>query len=288
MKDELDIFDEDNKVLKEIYNQDNYKVIEKNIKSRKCLIFFSSNGLYFPNTTEIFFQRIVKEDRYEWSNVMRSAQRLEKWGKIIYVRDIRKQWYITGINSRINSITQLKTLLEEITQNYEVFTVGNSAGGYIATLMGILLKAKAIFNFSGQFDLHYTLASNPYLDKYMKKDSYRYCNLIPFIVKSATPIFYFFPASAELDVKQYALVKELDNVYSFAINENSHGSTILPMNYQYVFSMPLDILVKLCKHYQGKQIDKKEFLLRTAGVIRAVLDYGKFKIGKSVFNKGNL
>jgi hypothetical protein len=74
-------------------------------------------------------------------------------GKLIFVRDIFKSWYVCGISDRYSSIDDMIDFLKEETKGYKVITVGNSAGGYMAVLAGVLLGAERVFNFSGQYSL---------------------------------------------------------------------------------------------------------------------------------------
>ena len=53
---------------------------------------------------------------------------------MIFVRDMWKQWYINGINQKIDSVEKVIEFLRTETENMRVTTVGNSSGGYMATL----------------------------------------------------------------------------------------------------------------------------------------------------------
>lgn len=46
------------KELLTAYSEDNYKVVDLSGKSKTCIIFFSSNGLYYPNEVKT----LKKED----------------------------------------------------------------------------------------------------------------------------------------------------------------------------------------------------------------------------------
>lgn len=100
------------------------------------LCFFSGNGLYYPNTISSFCKTVVEQNRYEWWNVGHSEEIVKQAGKIIYVRDVYKQFYVKGINVEINCIDKLCELLKELTMGMRVVTCGNSAGGYIAVIVG--------------------------------------------------------------------------------------------------------------------------------------------------------
>lgn len=283
----FELFDEKNELLIEYYARENIKIVDNNNHSNQCIIFFSSNGIYFPNDTETFLNRIQLENRYEWSNVTRKSSRIKKYGKIIYVRDIYKQWYVKGVSKEINSIDKLIEYLREQTIGFEVTTVGNSAGGYIATLIGLKLDVKRVFNFSGQYNLNDIVDSQYYLNK-ERKSNMHYYNLVPLLIEKSVDVFYFYPAYSKNDMEQAELVEGVEAVYSFAIDSDDHGLTVLPMCYQYMFTMNNSKMAKLYKKTKNKIINRKLFLIQTAGIYHALVDYTIFKLGKSVFNKANL
>lgn len=128
--------DEHNSLLMEQYQKDNFRVLDLDAKKKTCFIFFSSNGLYFPNDVETFQQTVVEKDRYEWENIAQSSLIRRFAGRLIFVRDLFKAWYVTGINARVNSIDKLIAMLKDLTEGYEVITCGGSAGGYMSTLGG--------------------------------------------------------------------------------------------------------------------------------------------------------
>lgn len=276
-------------IIDEYYEKDNYYIIDHGNNTKKYLIFFSGNGLYFPNTVETFNEKIAKRDRYEWQNVIKGAKKLKKFEKIIFVRDLYKTWYVRGINKRVNTLDKLAEMLSELCKDAtEIVTVGNSAGGYIASLMGVLLNASAVYNFSGQYDIAYAVKDNPFWKAFSKVEGKKYQDLCPLIESSKVSIFYFYPGRCEADLKQYELVKNMKNVYSFALDDENHGLTVLPMNYQYLFAMSSKRLKRSCRRNKGRLINKKVYLVETAGLWHAFVDYFRFKIGKSNYNSAHL
>ena len=220
---------ETNDLLRECFEGNNY--YEENIgNGRKCFIFFSGNGLYFPNDYLTAETALVKNNHYEWQNIAKSPLIRSRAGKLIFLRDVFKQWYVTGINSRIDSITKLVHFLRERTAGYEVITVGNSAGGYMATLFGALLSAKSVLNFSGQYIVAPDKLGDGYyyLKKYADNEFYaRYFDVRPFIkANPAVPVMYFYPAKSEDDQEQCASVKDIKNVFCFSFDVASHGSSM--------------------------------------------------------------
>ena len=63
-----------------------------------CAIYFSSHGLYYPNTEEAFRQNILKNNRFEWQR-----NKVPYASKHIFLRDLHKQWYLTGVNAELDT-----------------------------------------------------------------------------------------------------------------------------------------------------------------------------------------
>lgn len=103
---------------------DNYK-IEYTGEGRECVaVYLTSNALFYPHTAEKFNEAVIERDRYEWTRLkIRRAQ------KHIFVRDIYKQWYASGINSTINSIDKLTEWLRKETSGYNSLIINGSSGG---------------------------------------------------------------------------------------------------------------------------------------------------------------
>ncbi|MBQ6886201.1 MAG: hypothetical protein IJN54_01645 [Lachnospiraceae bacterium] len=287
-KKNQDIFniDENNDLLSEYFAKENYKEVLVNLEKNLCYIFFSGNGLYFPNTVETFKKTIIKNNRYEWENIANSPQLLQKAGKYIFLRDLYKSWYIKGINNSVDSIDKLYVWLKERTEGYRIITVGNSAGGYMAALMGSLLKAEMVFDFSGQFSLYATkdvLTKYALLKKYSADEERRkYFDICEYL-KHNESIMYFWPGNSEFDITQYELVKAT-KIYSFKFKARIHGQSMYSANIPYLLVQDKQYLVNLYKHYEGKDIVKEEFFIRTRGVkalVKMYLSILKKKITKS-------
>ena len=140
-------------LLKSEYAKDNYKIIRTGSKTGRAIIFCSGNGLYFPNTEAEFTEKIINNDRYEWENLAADKRITRYYELIIFIRDIYKQWYITGINAKINTVEKTADFLKDLTAGLEITTCGSSAGGYAAVLFAHLLKAERFFSLSGQFSI---------------------------------------------------------------------------------------------------------------------------------------
>jgi hypothetical protein len=260
-----------NKMIEVYTEYPNYKILNFDNHSNKCVIYFSSNGLYYPNTNHVFEREIIKKNRFEWEkNILKSAK------KVIFIRDITKQWYLTGINSEINTIGKLFSFLHQETLGLEVICVGGSAGGYAATLFGSLLKAKCIFNFSGQFCLDYILddpkdptsrEKNLTLVKYENNIEYRqYYSIIDIVKNNNVPIFYFYPARCTIDIFQNELVRSIDNVYQFPFKSTAHGKTCYIINFVDLFDLESKQIIELCLENKHNEIRPIDFSIRVSGL----------------------
>lgn len=119
------VFQTDSEIVRQVYEkQDNY-LIEYDEAGPKdwCAIYFCSNDIYYPNTEEIFRKRIIEKNFFEWYH-----SRIKKASKHIFVRDIFKQWYLAGINARIDTPEKLTAFLRNETEGFHVVTIGSSAG----------------------------------------------------------------------------------------------------------------------------------------------------------------
>ncbi|MCR5233017.1 MAG: hypothetical protein K6E53_03820 [Lachnospiraceae bacterium] len=263
MTEDLHQLDAGNELLEEQYNRDN--IIVKDIgRGSKCFIFFSSNDIYYPNTIEVFRQKIVVQDRYEWINMARSPEILNAAGRYIFVRDLYKQWYITGVNSRISSPDLLAEELRRLAEGYTVITVGSSAGGYAAALYGALLNAQACFDFSGQLELG-SVNEDFCLRKTGRKPSeLKYYDIRGLMKDSACDFYYFYPYYHEKDRGIYNSISGLPNVYGFGFNQRNHAASMMAGNMRFIVCKDKDYMDKLYERYKGKIINNILFFFRTA------------------------
>ena len=231
-------------------------------KAGYCYIFFSSNGLYAENSYEEFEKTMLKDDRYEWKSIAKSIKKRRNVGKIIYVRDIYKKFYMYGINANCSTVEDVCTLLKQKTEGYSVITAGISSGGYMAVVAGCKLNAKRVFCISGQFSLEHRISADDLL--LFRKINKNYTNVVELVANSKNvPVYYFVPINCEHDRTQYELVKNLENVRCFLFPDKVHAATVYPFNFPDLLYLSAVRLDKLALIYQGKMINKKVFLLRT-------------------------
>lgn len=262
---DLRLWEQDNELLSEWYNKDN--ILVKDVgKGDKCYIFFSSNDIYYPNTVEEFNERIVKRDRYEWTNMASSPEIMANAGRMIFVRDLYKQWYITGVSSLIDSHEKLLEKLRELAGSYRVITIGSSAGGYIAALAGIKLNAEACFDFSGQVVLNKLEHDFCVRMKGCEPEDIEYYDLKPEIEKSDCHIYYFYPAYNTGDTEIFRSIEEFNNVYGFGFNQKNHAATMMAGNMRFIVCRDRNYMTGLYERYKGKIINNITFFFRTAPI----------------------
>lgn len=242
----------------EAYEGDNYQCIDTGAESDICYIFFSSNGLYFPDEKEVFEREVIQKDRYEWKWVVNHSGIPEKAGRVIYVRDVFKDWYSMGISRAVNTIDKTLDLLKGLTEGYRIVTIGSSAGGYMAVLAAVRLQAAWCINFSGQYKVN-TAVQREYQD------------LSQILKDYDGTVFYFVPVRSQQDLEQYEFVKDMACVKFFLFTGKKHADTMLTGNMLYVIDKDIDGLMLLYRHYEGREIDKIRFLLYTvplSGIMR--------------------
>lgn len=250
------IIDDRNVFLNTAYENENFKIMkgisgggEKGI----CLIFCSGNGLY-ANELGAYKEAMICNDRYEWAHV--AAEMIHYVKKIVFVRDIRKNFYVTGINHKINCIDKLIEMLKDQCMGYKIITIGNSAGGYIASIIGVKLHAQTVFNFSGQWNLYglgSVINNFPFLIKFAHSEIHnKYYDITQLVNHCDVPIFYFYPQESEQDIRQAAYVNHIRNIYFFIFDSDKHGQG-LPTTESYAKLLLCDneSLKELSNSYHG-------------------------------------
>lgn len=274
-------FQTDSDIVRQYREEDaNYVVeIDENSPNKDlCVIYFTSNALYYPNTEKSFRRSIIERNYYEWrQSVPISAHRQ------IFVRDLYKQWYLQGINSQINTPPGLLGLLKCETHGYKTITVGSSAGGYAAILYGSLLGAERIFAFNPQFEINSLLntsneGTNPLLFRHIKNPDLRqYYDIVPIIGKSQ--IFYFVSEKSEWDNSQMKHLGNSPNVSIIRFKSAHHGVPFPRVTLTSVMSAPDSRLLQL----NGKSFSPIIFSIKFVGIRKTFV--GLLSQGMSVIRK---
>ncbi|MFR9547138.1 MAG: hypothetical protein SNJ29_16420 [Rikenellaceae bacterium] len=259
------VFQTDSDIVNDVYfNQSNYLVEydDKCSSTEYCAIYFCSNDIYYPNREDIFRKRIVEKNFFEWY-----GSRVAKAHKHIFIRDIFKQWYLSGINSTINDPEKLEAFLKEATKGYKTIMVGSSAGGYAAILYGSLLHASRVIAFNPQFEINSLLKKSnetidPLLFRLRDSSVSKYYDIVP-IINSAVPIYYIYSDSSPWDASQKKHVGELDNLYEIPFNSKHHGIPFLKVALNVVLNLTEKDFIK----YQNNRQNPIIFTIKMVGVI---------------------
>ena len=261
----FNIWDDNNVLLKKEFAKENYVINEYENESNLVAIYFSGNGLYYPDTQESFIQRIIKENRYEWQYYKISPVKKE-----MFFRDIHKSWYIRGINERIDSIDKLVELIKlNLPEDSVIVTVGNSAGGYMAALIGTIIKADWVLDFSGQNNLLLSDAHNPYVQRYLQDaERSKYFDLNRVWQEYTKPcIFYFWSGNNRYDIEQFFAVKDQKFFLSFCFRTKRHEQTMYNFNLPIVLNMQKEELQKLhARYFTRHKIGRFVFSVSVCGL----------------------
>lgn len=231
-------------------NDKNYQIKYTNNNTSCVAIYFTSNNLFYPHDSDSFKAAIVKKNRYEWTN-----KTIEKAQKHIFIRDIYKQWYASGINNEINTIDKLIEWLQDETKNYnEIIIVGSSGGGYAATIVGVKLNASLILNFNGQWNLYDNIERNgeiisPILKRMIdiNDPGTKYFDIAN-TEYDYNNVFYFVSKFSPWDKKQYSLLKDFRNTNIISFCNSHHGIPFFKSTLPAILAMNQADLKKLATH----------------------------------------
>ena len=255
MENIISVFQSDSQEVNEYYRNNPNFIIQysqiddpdaKRERKSYCAIYFSSHDIYYPNHPEAFKKQLVDRNRFEWYGT-----RIKKARKHIFVRDIKKQWYLNGINKELNSIEKVYEMLKVETKGYEVVTVGSSAGGYAAILFGQLLKARSIFSFNGQTQLYDLLetsneSKNPIVFRKKNDSSVNSYFSLKKYISSPENIFYFYSNKSDWDLIQYEHIKHLD-MHFLGFKTSHHGIPFVKVSIPKVINLESEKLQSLAK-----------------------------------------
>lgn len=229
-----------NELIEKLYVDDNYIMIDYPNESETTAIYFSGNAIFYPDTYETAYKRLVEENRFEWLN-----NNIPTVRRAIFLRDIHKCWYVKGINSRIDSLEKLAEFIDnnsyinDAGEKHCVF-VGNSAGGYAATLIGTLLHGDCIFSFAGQNSLWLDGIDNRFVKEKSNEEAVaKYFDLKK--IWSDVPVwgklYYFYSNGNATDKMMYEHIKGEQNVVCIGFDTDTHAETIYSFNYRPLFAM---------------------------------------------------
>lgn len=263
---------------------DNYRVEDfpEYAGLQTCSIYFSSNGLFFPNSDEVARRAIWNDARFEWTQLApkRVARR-------IFVRDVRKQWYVDGISSRCPDLDALARLLEPLIAGFEVVCIGSSAGGYAAVLMGCLLDGAHAVCISGQIDLRLVLetpddlALNPPLAAYLARG--KYPDLSEQIRTNPVPIYFLYADGDPMDQAQTRVAASFRSIRLLAFKSRVDGSTCWNSCLPTLLGLSTTRLESLAMQYSGATIGPWRFSVVLDGwQITAIRLFRLLRVGRRI------
>ena len=262
------VFQSDAAIVNDVFSsQPNYLIeYDENVSKEYCIVYFSSNDLYYPNSETAFTESVLKRNRFEWYQT-----RIKYGHKHIFVRDIKKQWYIGGINAEIGTPQKMLEFLKRECSGYKAVFLGSSAGGFIAVIMGQLINAARIYTFNGQFEILsllkkenavlieqvlYRNRDNPQLSPYYRAMDF---------ITNPDSIFYFHSNKSKWDIEQAALINHLP-VHKISFDTSNHGVPFLKSNLPAVINLPEAALRKL----SGRKLHPLVFSLKMVGLLKTI------------------
>lgn len=198
----------------------NYIIQTEKNDGKWAVIYASSSDIFFPVNEEGFLKDIVQKDKYEWFKT-----RIPYASKHIFIRDVARKFYRYGINNELSDLKKLADRLKPELEGYKVITVGSSAGGTAAIVLGNLLNAEFIFAFSPvirSYDENYPKEK---IENDLKEN--KIIDILPVIQNSDIPIYYMYPSKSDFDKYTVNLVKECQNIKFVPIECEIHG---IPVN----------------------------------------------------------
>ena len=265
------VFQTDADIVRNVYDTQHNYLIEYNEQCKDktyCAVYFCSNDLYYPNVEDIFRKRIVEKNFFEWYNL-----RIEKAYKHIFVRDVFKQWYLSGINQSIDSPERLIEFLKNETDGYRTIMSGSSAGGYAAILYGSILKVERVFAFNPQVELTSLLTksnekTNPLIFR-LKDGPYRkYFDIVPFIMPMMN-IYYFFSNQSRWDIEQRSYLGDTKGIHLLPFRSTHHGIPFLKVALPVILNME-DIQLK---KFENKIQHPLIFTMRLVGLRKTIIGF---------------
>lgn len=195
-------------------------------------------AIYF--TGDVFADNNPRLEKYYFDFY---KMRIKKASKHILIRDVMQLGYHSGISDKLDSVEKVLEFLKEQTKGSKVITIGVSTGGYAATLFGIMLNAQYVLTISGVF-------TN---------------DLAEMVKNTEVPIFYICPRRSEFDIKNYNLIKDLDNINVLSTNSHCHHMPIFKDILNKIINSDIKRLKKMFT-YKEKPISERIFIIRYFGI----------------------
>jgi len=209
-------------LINEYFDKDNYIIQTDTVENKEKLavVYASSHNIYSPENEDGFIKCIVKKDNYEWFKT-----RIPFASKHIFIRDVSRRFYSFGINNNLNNLEKIAEFLKPELEGYKIITIGSSAGGTAAIMLGNLLNAEYVFAFSPIIRSYREDYPKDKIEEDLKNN--KIFDITSTVEKMQTPIFYMYPAQSDFDVYTVNLIKNCQNIRFLPIECSVHG---IPVN----------------------------------------------------------
>lgn len=182
--------------------------------SKNIIISFGSNAGLVGKVPIFEFKRSLSEMDLDFN--------------ILYLKDVKRNWYLSKLENVGNNITHTKAFLKKIIDKHEnVITIGASSGGFASILFGSLFEVNCAIAFNPQTDLEYAklACDNDRLKNFAPCDeklsnliAYKKYNSLKDVVKENSKTQYFLSYKTNDDPlhnKQHFDHIKTDNVNHF-------------------------------------------------------------------------
>lgn len=259
-------------VFESAYRMDNYTVVDvPDADNNRCIVFFSSAGLYYPNTEEALKHTVLEKNKYEWWQARPSYAK-----RYIYIRDVAKNFYLRGISKDMPNLESVIELVKDLTAGYRVTTVGSSAGGFMAMVAGCMLdNCDFVLDFSGYYNLNFLDAYKwPMLEQYkMDKNCSVWYDIKPLVKQKKCEIFRFYPAKSTEDLQQSKHVEDCD-IKMFPLISKKHGIPFCKRNLYQMIEFDQSQLESFWSTFNQKHnISELRFSVHLNGLVRGAYIY---------------
>ena len=151
----------------------------------------------------------------------------------------------------------------------------------MASVVGALLQAELVFNFSGQWNIESYVNGDNELIYFYRNDEKRnrYYDIRDVVINSNVNVVYFYPSLCEDDIQQAQLISQMgaSNICTIALKSEKHGHTVKGNNLPYIICRDKEWWEHFDKVEEGKEYSPFKFMVKSASLYNAtkayVIDY---------------
>jgi hypothetical protein len=255
--------------VQQVYENSEYVLIidRQGVSSRRAVVLFSSNGIFFPNTEEEASKALIDKNRFEWQHTLPL-----ECSRIILVRDVYKTWYLRGVSKNVPDPLSLASLLRGKLAGWDVQMAGVSSGGYAAVLFGCLLGVRRVFSLSGQFNLRPMLDNpqerelNPWVVRASEDPLQKmFLDLRHYFAARSPEIYYVAPKNSYCDKAQLQIAETEPRIRMLGVDSDKHDVNLLRPALRRLFQRSSKYMDNLVRLTPSSGWDKIELSRRIAG-----------------------